>query len=115
MIIEPRMRGFICLTSHPKGCEQNVINQIEYVKSKGAINGAKKVLVIGASTGFGLASRITSAFGSDAATIGVFFEKPPTEGKTASRGGIIQQLSKMKLTKQDYTLKVSTEMLFLMR
>ena len=86
MIIEPRMRGFICLTSHPKGCEQNVINQIEYVKSKGAINGAKKVLVIGASTGFGLASRITSAFGSDAATIGVFFEKPPTEGKTASPG-----------------------------
>lgn len=80
------MRGFICLTSHPKGCEQNVINQIEYVKSKGAINGAKKVLVIGASTGFGLASRITSAFGSDAATIGVFFEKPPTEGKTASPG-----------------------------
>ncbi len=86
MIIEPRMRGFICLTSHPKGCEQNVINQIEYVKSKGTINGAKKVLVIGASTGFGLASRITSAFGSDAATIGVFFEKPPTEGKTASPG-----------------------------
>lgn len=86
MIIEPRMRGFICLTSHPKGCEQNVINQIEYVKSKGAISGAKKVLVIGASTGFGLASRITSAFGSDAATIGVFFEKPPTEGKTASPG-----------------------------
>lgn len=86
MIIEPRMRGFICLTSHPKGCEQNVINQIEYVQSKGTINGAKKVLVIGASTGFGLASRITSAFGSDAATIGVFFEKPPTEGKTASPG-----------------------------
>ena len=86
MIIEPRMRGFICLTSHPKGCEQNVINQIEYVQSKGSINGAKKVLVIGASTGFGLASRITSAFGSDASTIGVFFEKPPTQGKTASPG-----------------------------
>ena len=86
MIIEPRMRGFICLTAHPKGCEQNVKNQIEYVKSKGKIDGAKKVLVIGASTGFGLASRITSAFGSDAGTIGVFFEKPPTEGKTASPG-----------------------------
>lgn len=86
MIIEPRMRGFICLTSQPKGCEQNVKNQIEYVKSKGPINGAKKVLVIGASTGFGLASRITSAFGSDAATIGVFFEKGPAEGKTASPG-----------------------------
>lgn len=86
MIIEPRMRGFICLTAHPDGAAQNVKNQIEYVKSKGKIDGAKKVLVIGASTGFGLASRITSAFGSDAATIGVFFEKPPTEGKTASPG-----------------------------
>lgn len=86
MIIEPRMRGFICLTAHPKGCEQNVKNQIEYVKSKGKIDGAKKVLVIGASTGFGLASRISSAFGSDASTIGVFFEKPPQEGKTASPG-----------------------------
>lgn len=86
MIIEPRMRGFICLTAHPEGCEQNVKNQIEYVQSKGRIEGAKKVLVIGASTGFGLASRIASAFGSDAATIGVFFEKPPLEGKTASPG-----------------------------
>lgn len=86
MIIEPRMRGFICLTSHPDGCEQNVKNQIEYVQSKGAIAGGKKVLVIGASTGFGLASRISSAFGSDAATIGVFFEKPPTDGRTASPG-----------------------------
>ena len=86
MIIEPRMRGFICLTSHPEGCAQNVKNQIEYIKSKGAINGAKKVLVIGASTGFGLASRITSAFGSDAATIGVFFEKPPVAGRPGSPG-----------------------------
>ena len=80
------MRGFICLTSHPKGCEKNVKNQIEYVKSKGPIEGAKRVLVVGASTGFGLASRISSAFGCGAATIGVFFEKPPTEGKTASPG-----------------------------
>lgn len=80
------MRGFICLTAHPDGAAQNVKNQIEYIKSKGKIDGAKKVLVIGASTGFGLASRITSAFGSDAATIGVFFEKPPSEGKTASPG-----------------------------
>ena len=86
MIIEPRMRGFICLTAHPKGCEQNVKNQIKYVQSKGPIAGAKRVLVIGASTGFGLASRISSAFGCGAATIGVFFEKPPTEGKTASPG-----------------------------
>lgn len=86
MIIEPRMRGFICLTAHPDGAAQNVKQQIEYVKSKGAINGAKKVLVIGSSTGFGLSSRITSAFGSNASTIGVFFEKPPMEGKTASPG-----------------------------
>jgi enoyl-[acyl-carrier protein] reductase/trans-2-enoyl-CoA reductase (NAD+) len=80
------MRGFICLTSHPKGCEQSVKNQIEFIKSKGTIEGAKKVLVIGASTGFGLASRITSAFGSNAATIGVFFEKPPVEGRPGSPG-----------------------------
>ncbi len=86
MIIEPRTRGFICLTSHPKGCAKNVSNQIEYIKSKGSIDGPKKVLVIGASTGFGLASRITSAFGSNASTIGVFFEKPPEEGKPATAG-----------------------------
>lgn len=86
MIVEPRMRGFICLTAHTKGCEQSVKNQIAYVQAKGKINGPKKVLVIGASTGFGLASRITSAFGSDAATIGVFFEKAPQAGKTASPG-----------------------------
>lgn len=86
MIIEPKMRGFICLTAHPGGCSQNVVNQIKYVKEKGAINGPKKVLVIGGSTGFGLASRITAAFGSGAATIGVFFEKPPKDGKTASPG-----------------------------
>jgi enoyl-[acyl-carrier protein] reductase/trans-2-enoyl-CoA reductase (NAD+) len=86
MIIEPRTRGFICLTSHPIGCEQNVVNQIEYVKSKGNIDGAKKVLVLGSSTGFGLASRITSAFGSDAATIGVFFDKPARAGRPASPG-----------------------------
>ncbi|QXP74558.1 trans-2-enoyl-CoA reductase family protein [Tenacibaculum sp. AHE15PA] len=86
MIIEPRTRGFICLTSHPIGCEQNIKDQIAYVQSKGKIEGAKKVLVIGASTGFGLASRISSAFGSDAATIGVFFDKPATEGRPGSPG-----------------------------
>lgn len=86
MIIEPKMRGFICTTAHPTGCAENVKTQIEYIKSKGTINGAKNVLVIGASTGFGLASRITSAFGSNASTIGVFFEKGPSEGKTASPG-----------------------------
>lgn len=87
MIIHPRTRGFICLTSHPDGTAQNIHEQIEYVKSKGKIeNGPKKVLVIGASTGFGLASRISAAFGSDASTIGVFFEKPAAEGKTGTAG-----------------------------
>ncbi|MBB6110127.1 enoyl-[acyl-carrier protein] reductase / trans-2-enoyl-CoA reductase (NAD+) [Mucilaginibacter lappiensis] len=86
MIIEPRIRGFICLTTHPKGCEQNVINQINYVKSKNNPSGTKKALIIGASTGFGLSSRITSAFGSGAATVGVYFEKPPAPGKPASAG-----------------------------
>ena len=86
MIIEPRMRGFICLTAHPGGSEANVKRQIEYVKSQGHVKGPKKVLVIGSSTGFGLASIITSAFASEASTIGVFFEKPPQEGKTASPG-----------------------------
>lgn len=87
MIIQPRVRGFICLTSHPEGTAQHVKQQIDYIKSKGKIeNGPKKVLVIGASTGFGLASRISVAFGSDAATIGVFFEKPATPGKPGTAG-----------------------------
>lgn len=86
MIIEPKTRGFICLTAHPKGCEQNVLNQINYIKERPVKNGPKKVLVIGASTGFGLASRITAAYGSNAATIGAFFEKPPSEGRPASPG-----------------------------
>lgn len=87
MIIQPRTRGFICLTAHPEGALQTVKNQIEYVKSKGQLeNGPKKVLVIGASTGFGIASRIEAAFGSGAATIGVFFEKPSSEGKLGTAG-----------------------------
>ena len=87
MIIQPRVRGFICLTSHPEGTAQHVKQQISYVKSKAKIeNGPKNVLVIGASTGFGLASRITAAFGSDAATIGVFFEKPAAPGKPGTAG-----------------------------
>ncbi len=86
MIIEPKTRGFICITSHPKGCEQNIVNQINYVKSKGLVENTKKALIIGASTGFGIASRITCAFGSKADTIGVFFEKPPSKGRTASSG-----------------------------
>lgn len=86
MIIAPKVRGFICLTAHPVGCARNVANQINYVKSKGKVEGPKKVLIIGASTGFGLSSRITSAFASGAATIGVFFEKPAETGKPGSAG-----------------------------
>ena len=86
MIIEPKTRGFICITAHPDGCEQNVLNQIQYIQSKGTFEGPKRVLVVGASTGFGLASRITSAYANQASTIGVYFEKPPAEGKTASAG-----------------------------
>ena len=86
MIIKPKTRGFICTTSHPEGCAQNVREQINYVKSKGPINGPKKVLVIGASTGYGLASRVVAAFGSGADTIGIFFEKPAADNRTATAG-----------------------------
>ncbi|KJS08060.1 MAG: trans-2-enoyl-CoA reductase [Gammaproteobacteria bacterium BRH_c0] len=87
MIIKPRVRGFMCITTHPLGCEENVRQQIAYIKSKPAIDNApKRVLVIGASTGYGLAARITSAFGGGASTLGVFFEKEGVEGKPATAG-----------------------------
>lgn len=87
MVIKPRVKGFICTTSHPQGCKANVEKQIAHVKSQSAIeNGPKRVLVIGSSTGYGLASRITAAFGCGAETIGVFFEKPASGKRTASAG-----------------------------
>ncbi|MDH5471641.1 MAG: trans-2-enoyl-CoA reductase family protein [Gammaproteobacteria bacterium] len=87
MIIQPKIRGFICTTTHPTGCAKNVAEQIEKVKANGPVeNGPKNVLVIGSSTGYGLSSRITAAFGSNAATIGVFLEKAPTEKKPGSAG-----------------------------
>ncbi|GIQ69281.1 trans-2-enoyl-CoA reductase family protein [Xylanibacillus composti] len=87
MIIQPKIRGFICTTAHPEGCARHVQEQIEYVKSRPKqAAGPKKVLVIGASTGYGLASRIAATFGSGAATIGVFFEKPASGSRTASAG-----------------------------
>jgi enoyl-[acyl-carrier protein] reductase/trans-2-enoyl-CoA reductase (NAD+) len=87
MIIKPKVRGFVCVTAHPQGCAAHVQEWIDYVKARGPIkNGPKKVLVIGASTGYGLASRITAAFGSGAATIGVFFERPSEEGRPATPG-----------------------------
>ena len=86
MIIKPRVRGFMCITTHPQGCEQNVKNQIDYIKSQADIDGPKRVLVIGSSTGYGLAARITSAFGSGASTLGIFFEKPGTDRKPGTAG-----------------------------
>ena len=87
MIIKPRVRGFMCITAHPAGCAANVQRQVDYVKAKGRMtDGPLKVLVIGASTGYGLASRITAAFGSGAATLGIFFEKEGTDRKPASAG-----------------------------
>ncbi len=87
MVIKPKVRGFICVTAHPEGCAAHVNEQISHVKSWGPISGGpKRVLVIGASTGYGLASRIAAAFGSGAATAGVFFERPSENGKPASAG-----------------------------
>ncbi len=87
MIIKPRVRGFMCVTTHPVGCEANVKQQIDYVKGFGSIsNGPKNVLVLGASTGYGLASRIVSAFGAGAKTLGVFFEREGTADKPGTPG-----------------------------
>lgn len=86
-IIHPKVRGFICTTTHPKGCELNVRDQIEATRKLGVReDGPKKVLVIGASSGYGLAARITAAFGFKADTLGVFFEKPGTETKAGTAG-----------------------------
>lgn len=87
MIIKPKVRGFICTNAHPEGCAAHVREQIDYIKAQGPIaQGPKNVLVIGCSTGYGLASRITAAFGSQAKTVGVAFEKAPTDRKTGSAG-----------------------------
>ncbi len=87
MIIKPRIRGFICTTAHPRGCAAHVDGQIALVKQRGPIaNGTKKALILGASGGYGLASRIVAAFGCGAATIGVSFEKAPAENRTATAG-----------------------------
>jgi enoyl-[acyl-carrier protein] reductase / trans-2-enoyl-CoA reductase (NAD+) len=87
MVIKPKVRGFICTNAHPAGCAASVKEQIEYVKQQGELTKKpKNVLVIGCSTGYGLASRITSAFAGGAKTLGICFEKPPTERKTATAG-----------------------------
>ena len=87
MIIKPRIRGFMCITTHPAGCEANVKQQIDYIKSRAPMgDGPKRVLVIGASTGYGLASRITAAFGYGASTLGIFFEKEGEEKRPGTAG-----------------------------
>jgi len=87
MIVKPRVRGFVCVTAHPNGCAKHVQEQIDYVKQQGPIaNAPKKVLVIGASTGYGLSTRIAAAFGGGADTLGVFFERPSDKGRPASAG-----------------------------
>ena len=87
MVIKPRVRGFMCVTAHPTGCEANVKKQIDYVKAQAKIeNAPKRVLVLGSSTGYGLASRITAAFGGGADTLGVFFEKEGVEKKPGTAG-----------------------------
>lgn len=87
MIIRPKIRGFVCVTAHPEGCAAHIQQQIDFVRSRGAVTpGPKKVLVIGSSTGYGLASRIAAAFGSGADTYGVYFERPPEPGRLATAG-----------------------------
>lgn len=87
LVIKPRVRGFICVTTHPAGCEANVRQQIDYVRKQGPIAGApKRVLVIGASTGYGLAARISAAFAGGAQTLGVFFERPSEPSKPGTPG-----------------------------
>lgn len=86
MIIQPKTRGFICTTAHPEGCAKQVQQQIDYVQAHKKLSGPVNVLVVGASTGYGLASRITAAFGAGANTIGVFFDKPAEGARTASAG-----------------------------
>ena len=86
MIIQPKVRGFICTTAHPTGCSQSVAEQINYVKKNPSIRGPKNVLIIGASTGYGLASRIVSTFALGANTLGVSYERPAAEKRTATAG-----------------------------
>ena len=86
MLVEPKVRGFICATAHPIGCEESVIRQIKYVKRHEKKEGPRKILIIGASTGYGLASRIATTYTYGAATLGVMFEKAATDTRTATAG-----------------------------
>ena len=91
MIVEPKVKGFICTTAHPAGCKESVRRQIAYCKEKGMVEGPKKVLVIGSSTGYGLASRIAVTYGYGADTIGVAFRESRMEEELQQPAGITQR------------------------
>jgi len=114
MIIAPKIKGFLCTTAHPAGCVADVMGQIDQIKNGGSIpNVPKRVLVIGASGGYGLATRITSAFGGGAETIGVFFERPALKGRTASPGWYKSAAFTERLRRPVFTPKTSTGTPFL--
>ena len=113
MIIKPRVKDFICLTSHPEGCKENVRRQIEYVKSQPKVELGKRVLVLGASTGYGLASRICATYASGASTIGVIFDKPAHGKRTATAAlkVAVDMVSEGLITKEEALLKVEPKQL----
>ena len=115
MIIEPKIRGFVCITAHPEGCAKKVADEIAIAKASSIESGPKKVLVIGASTGYGLSSRITAAFSCETSTLGVFFERPSSNGKPASAGWYNTVAFENEATAAGLYAKSINEMLFLMR
>lgn len=105
MIVEPKVRGFICTTAHPVGCKENIKQQIEYIKNQPKAEGPKRVLVIGGSTGYGLASRITSTYSLGASTIGIMYEKPATDRRCATAGWYNTAAFEELATKDGYYAK----------
>jgi enoyl-[acyl-carrier protein] reductase / trans-2-enoyl-CoA reductase (NAD+) len=87
-VIKQRKRGFICVNAHPEGCRRNIESQVEAIRRAlpKPVEAARSVLVIGASTGYGLASRIAAGWAFGAKTLGIFYERPPKEGSTATAG-----------------------------
>ena len=112
MVVEPKVKGFICTTAHPKGCEESVRRQIEYTKQKKQVEGPKKVLVIGSSTGYGLASRIAVTYGYGADTIGVAFEREAKGKRTATAGYYNTQAFEKIAAEDGYYANPLTETVF---
>ena len=100
MVIKPRLKGSLALTNHPLAAKEFVKRQIDYVKSQGKYNGPKKVLIIGSSSGYGLASRISAAFGAGSDTIGVAFEKG-IEGKRVGTAGWWNTIAFTEVAKEE--------------